>query len=223
MRLGNRAARIAALVVFVLSVTAFGAAAFATGSRLISTNAGWVAGTVVTTREVLLNRLIEGALFPSEKLPVLHIQQVKSYAFIHETTSVLLEIAIAKEAAAFGATPVSKKQFNKSVRRVEKRLRNNPLWRELSPTNKEIKEIVETKLRAKNFLKFKVDAATIPVSNDEAKAYFEANKLKFENLPFANFKETIKAYLTKQRVDARLRDWFVSLRSKYHIRNDLAE
>ncbi len=190
---------------------------------LISTSAGRVGGTVITTREVMLNHLIEGALFPNEKQVKLRLDQIKSHDFIHETTSVLIEAAIAKEAAAFDLVPVAKARLEASVKKVKRVLSRNSVWHELSPSADEVKNIVETKLRAKDFVKFKVDSATVPVSDQEALDYFNANRLKFENLPFANFKDTIKAYLTKQRVDARLKDWFDSLQSKYRIRNLLSE
>ncbi len=191
--------------------------------ELISTSAGRVGDTVITTREVMLNHLIEGALYPKEGHTQLDPNQIKSREFIHETTSDLLETAIAKEAAAFGVVPVSNERLNSSEKRVRRLLRRNAQWRELKPSSEEIKNIVETKLRAKDFIKFKVDSATVPITDQEALDYFNANRLKFENLPFSKFKDTIKAYLTKQRVDSRLKNWFDFLQSKYRIRNLLAQ
>ncbi len=198
------------------------AASTAGSSTLFSTSAGRVGNHVVTTREVMLNHLVETALFPGEKLPALQLENVKEKDFIRETTSVLLEYAIAAEAEAFSAVPLAPDRLQANLKRLEG-LRKNAVWVKLAPTLDEQKKMVAHKLRAKDFIKSKEDSASIPISDDEAEEYFNANRLKFENLPFANFKENIKRYLIKQRVDKRLKDWFELLQSKYHVRNMLAE
>ncbi|NJL24445.1 MAG: hypothetical protein HC902_04280 [Calothrix sp. SM1_5_4] len=57
----------------------------------------------------------------------------------------------------------------------------------------------------------------------EAQKYFDENRLKFGNLPFEKLKENIKAYLSKNHVDRRLKDWFDVLLSKYQVKNLIAE
>lgn len=196
-------------------------------AELISANAGRVGDYVVTTREVMINHMIENALVRYKKgqvpKPTLKLDKIKDRDFVRETTAVLLETAIYFEAESFSAAAVADSTVSAQARLVRDRLRHDSLWKKLQVAPEELQKILRRKLRAKDFIKFKIDSATIPISDREAREYFENNRLKFENLQFENFKDNIKAYLTKQQVDKRLKDWFELLQSKYRVRNYLSE
>ena len=196
-------------------------------SALISTNAGKISSLVVTSREVLINHLIERALASepnSAKISTsLNPSDVRSSLFVRETTSVLLELAIYQEAESFAAPEIPQNELQAKIKLVQKKLAGNSLWNSLEVDSKELQEMTRKKLKAKNFIRFKVESGAIPITDQEAREYFNNNKLKFENLPFESFKENIKKYLAKQQVDRRLKDWFELIQSKYKVRNYLAE
>lgn len=209
------------LILFLISQLAITAEA-----SVISMNAGRAGDIVVTTREVLIHHLIEVALNPTKPAKnqpkeILNLDHPRSRDFVRETTTVLLENAIYLEAESVGAVPLTKERVQSAIALVDKKMRRNSAWQKLEVAPDELKVIITRALRAKDFIKFKVDSAAIPISDSEAEEYFNSNRLKFENLPFANFKDNIKAFLTKQQVDKRLKEWFELLQSKYHIRNQL--
>ena len=187
-------------------------------------SAGRVGDIIVTTREVAIHHLIEVALSAkgaSAASETITIEQPRAREFVRETTTVLLEGAIFLEAESVGAVPLSKERLQSELSLVQKKMRRNSAWQKLEVSPDELRRILSRTLRAKDFIKFKVDSAAMPISDREAEDYFNSNRLKFENLPFANFKENIKAYLTKQQVDKRLKEWFELLESKYRIHNQL--
>jgi len=211
------------IVFFVFCALLFALSSTAATPKLISTNAGRVGNEVITSRGVMINHLVEAALFRNNKKTTLKHDDVKNREFIRESTGVLLETAIFFEAESFAAANVSATQVKTQTRKAKNLLKTNATWRRLEVTEEELEQVVARKLRAKEFIRFKVDSATIPISDREAEDYFNNNKLKFENLPFEDFKTNIKSYLTKQQVDKRLKDWFELLQSKYRVRNYLAE
>ena len=108
-------------------------------------------------------------------------------------------------------------EFDQRLRAVTKKT----IVLEVQPA--ETKKAIQRKLRAKKFIRFKADSSVVPVTNTEAREYFDNNRLKFGDLPFENFKENIKAYLSRQQVEQRLRDWFEVLQNKYKVKNALSE
>lgn len=200
-------------------------------AALLSISAGRVGDVVLTSREVLATHLLEIALYqqPSKtenKIDVkLDITQPRSHEFIRETTTSLLEAAIDLEASNYkgGRGQISEATVQSQVRTAMTKLKGLKIWRDMAYEPAEIESLMRRKMRAKEYIKFKIDSSTIPISDKEVEEYFNANRLKFENLPFENFKDTIKKYLTKQQVDRRMRDWFELLNTKYQIRNYLSE
>lgn len=192
-------------------------------ASLFSTNAGRVGDHVVTTREVMIYHLIEQALGGKNIEPKIQLAEVTSRSYLREITSVLIENAVFFEAEVFSAAPLEASRLKSQMAQIRARLNAVKLWQSLDVSDAELRQAVTRKIRAKDFVRFKIDSAAIPISDAEAKKYFEQNQSQFENLPFTNFKENIKSYLTKQQVDHRLKDWFELLQSKYKVRNYLSE
>lgn len=216
----------------ILATTAFsgylfGAAVFSqpafSAGKIISSQAGRVNRHVVTTREVAANAWVEYALGQKNQVKNLDLNEPKSKEFLRETTAVLLEWAIYLEAESFATSTVTRAERASAIRIVKSKLKNQKKWRALRLESHELESLVERKLRAKKFIQFKVESSAVPVSDAEARQYFETNRLKFENLPFESFKETIRTYLSRQQVDRRLKDWFELLQVKYKVRNYLVE
>lgn len=205
------------------------ALSFQASAALISTNAGRVADMMLTTREVMMTHMIEIALYKQDASAALaslklRADRVHERDFVRETTSALIETAIFFEADSFTSnSQVDDKAIRKLVKTAEAKLNKNKVWLELEPEPQEVFELVRRKARAKEFIKFKMDSGTIPITDKEAEDYFSNNRLKFENLPFDSFKDNIKNYLTKQQVDRRIKDWFELLQAKYRVRNYLLD
>jgi hypothetical protein len=192
-------------------------------AALVSTSVGRVGSEIVTSRQVVMNHMVENALYRANAKPTLKLDDVNERAFVREITAVLLETAIFFEAESFNEANVKTKQIESQIKKAQTGLKKHALWSQLQVTTEELNRLVLRKVRAKDFIRFKIDSATIPITDKEAEDYFNANRLKFENLPYENFKTNIKAYLTKQQVDRRLKEWFELLQSKYRVRNFLSE
>ena len=100
---------------------------------------------------------------------------------------------------------------------------NNRDWKSLAIVPKELETGLRRKLQAKKFIQFRAESSVLPVTDSEAQRYFEENRLKFGDLPFENFKENIKSFLSKNQVEKRLKDWFDVLLSKYQVKNLISE
>jgi hypothetical protein len=200
------------------------AASAQTGSgKIINSQAGRVADHFVTTREVVANALIENALGRKNPVKNLNLDKPNSREFVRECTAVLLEWAIFSESESSQTAVVSATDITEAQKKLMPVLKKNSQWSALKIESKELENMVGRKLRVKKFIQFKIDTSAVPVTDREAKEYFEANRLKFEDRPFESFKETIKGFLGRQQVDRRLKDWFELLQVKYKVRNYLAE
>lgn len=192
-------------------------------TSLVSSQAGRVLDHIVTTREVMANVLIESALGQKKSLQRLSVEKPDTREFIRETSAVLLEWAIYNESESSQTAALASADLAEAKSKVQRALRQNVKWQALKVEPRELDAMLERKLRAQKFVQFKIEASAVPISDREAKEYFEANKLKFEDKPFETFKGTIKTFLERQQVDRRLKDWFELLQVKYKVRNFLAE
>jgi len=193
-------------------------------AELISTTAGQVKDKIITSREVELNYMIEKVLSGDEReISAISRLDIESKSFAKEVNAVLSEWMVYLESETFTAVNVPMEQINKLTRAGIEKLEKIKAFKSLEPGDKEVRDMFERKLRARALTKFKSESAVVPVTDADAKLHFEQNRAKFGNLPFENFKENIKSYLVRQQVDSRLKDWYDVLRSKYRVRNFLAE
>ncbi len=193
--------------------------------QLISIAVGQLKDHQLTSREVNINYLVESALFATKKEDSIpkQLYPVKSNEFAREITAVLLEWVVFFESKGFDGFASKSSDIETAEKKVSELLKNNSAWKSLASTNKEVHDVIDRKLSAKKFVKFKVESSAVPVTDDEAKAYFEENRVKFGNLPFENFKTNIVGFLSKKQVDRRLKDWFEVLQGKYKVRNFIGE
>jgi hypothetical protein len=206
-----------AVSIFILNFSpAFGQ----TPGAVVMKSVGEVAGEVVSSRAVQISSCLEQAIFKKGKI---EIPEVSSVGFKKEVSGYLLELTVFKESQNFPVANVAATEVEKAVKEAQARLSSFELWQKLEVSPTELKANVERKLRSKRFIRFKADSSVVAVSNAEAEDYFEKNRIKFGDLPFENFKENIKAYLTRQQVEGRLRDWFEVLQNKYKVKNHLSD
>lgn len=192
-------------------------------AELVSTGVGLVRNQVITSREVQYLTLIEAALYEKPSPGKLKTMALDSKAFAKAVQDALLEAVVAQEAQSFNVMGVSTDEIRTAERQVGKTLKDNKDWKALEVKPKELEAALRRKLQAKKFIQFRADSSILPVTDVEARRYFDENRLKFGDLPFENFKENIKSYLSKTQVDKRLKDWFDVLLSKYQVKNLISE
>lgn len=205
-------------ILFSLVLTA----ASAQGAELISTGVGMVRGEVITSREVQIQNFIENVLNgqPKEKLKT---QAIDSKAFAKSVQDALLEAVVALEAQNFNLVQLSPEELLQTEKKVGQTLKGVAAWKDLKVSQKELSEGIKRKLQAKKFVQFRAQSSVLPVTDIEAQKYFNENRLKFGTLPFENFKENIKSFLSRQQVERRLKDWYDLLSNKYQVKNLIAE
>ncbi|MBC86211.1 MAG: hypothetical protein CL677_03440 [Bdellovibrionaceae bacterium] len=196
------------LALIALSLTAHGS--------VVSQTVGEVRDHVLTSREVLINLYIESALFGAKVPPPFDASKYHS-----RVSGVLLEWVVYKEALSFNTDKIKPGVIQSSLNKVKFKWGRNSQWQKLQAEQDELTEIIERKLRAKEFIKFKANSSVVPVSDEEAKEYYDNNQRRFGDVPFQELSENIKAFLKKQQLDSRLKSWFEVLQSKYQVRNHL--
>lgn len=195
---------------------------FSSQAKLISVAVGQVREHVLTSREVMLYNVVEKTLFVA-KGKGLELPDVDSQSFAKEVTGALMEWVVYLEAQAINTSAPTGKEVSEAMDKVKGKLKAHADLSALKPSEKELRLAVERKLQSKKFIQFKADTSVIPVTDAEAEKYFEANRQRFGSAPFANFRDNVKAFLTRQQVDRRLKDWFEVLQDKYQVRNFLSE
>jgi hypothetical protein len=198
---------------------------FALAAETVNSSVGQVGDHVVTAREVWISNYLERwnlARKSSEgamKAPTADWKPaLKSEAFNQAASSFMLEYMVAQEAENFSIAQVDPAEAKKEAQEFLKAVAGSSEWSKFEASSSEIEKFIERKHRTQNFLKFKTDSAGVTVTDEEAKAYYEKNRMKFGNLPFAQFKDSIKEVLSRQMLEDRLKDWFEVLRRKYRVR-----
>jgi hypothetical protein len=191
--------------------------------ELVSTGVGIVRGQLVTSRQVQIQNLLEVALYESKPKDKLKLLPLDSKAFAKATQDTLLETVVALEAQNFNLVQVSHDEVTVAEKQVMKMFKDLKAWKGLEVAPKELEAGLRSKIQSKKFIQFRAQSSVLPVTDSEAQRYFNDNRLKFGNLPFENFKENIKSFLSRNQVDRRLKDWFEVLLSKYQVKNLIAE
>lgn len=181
---------------------------------LVSQTVGVAGGRVYTSREValsvLMDKLIDGKVEPA--LPKAGTAP-ESRAVGH----VLLEAAVAREAEAF-ALESAATDAEAWAAKTRSWLEARPEGRALGFSADEVLRLAREKARARGFIRLKSESMKGLVTEAEAEAYFEQNRVKFGQMPFATFRENIVSFLSQQRMEERLRSWFEILRRKHRVR-----
>lgn len=177
---------------------------------------------VFTSREAHIDALLEKGL-SADRQTTYKLASEDSKAFFEQVDRLILNYLIAEEASHFAAVKLSDEEFEKEVNKVPAQLFQSQSWKSLGSHSKEWREILRRQVQAEKFIDFRAQSSVIPVSDVEAKRYFDENRLKFGRLPFEQFKENIKVFLRRSQVERRLKDWYEVLRSKYKARNFLSE
>lgn len=192
-------------------------------AEIKSTGVGTVKGEVVTSREVQIQNLLDIVLYPKESGVQPKNLPLDSKAFAKVVQDTLLEYAIALEAQNFNVANVGADEVSRLERKAVNKLKNSGDWKSLKVSDKELKAGLDRKIHAKKFIEFRAQSSVLPITDGEALKYFNENRLKFGELPYENFKENIKSYLSRTQVERRLKDWYDVLLNKYQVKNMIAE
>tara|TARA_B110001454_G_C12723278_1_gene436230 strand:- start:28218 stop:28907 length:690 start_codon:yes stop_codon:yes gene_type:complete len=185
-------------------------------SILISKIVGTAADQVVTSREVQIVNLLEKGLISDKNL---NLVAPEDNRFNVEVGQVLLEIVVQTESNLFEFDQISDQDFKASIETIQKNLAQSKEWKNLQVSNSELERFLKRKLVAKRFIKVKSDSMKGFITDSEAKEYFDKNRLKFGQVPFAQFKENIKTFLGQQQLEERLKAWFEITKKKYKVKN----
>ena len=179
------------------------------------------------SREVIMAGVVEEWLYAIEDRPSETLRKkekegwfltLDSPKFPAALSRLLIDIMINFEAENFNVAEVSPLELQRLSTRFLIDMATLDLWKAQQPTSAEVQLLLRQKLRAKAFLKFKSEGSRDMISDEEARRYFEANKAKFGNFPFDQFKNSIKEAMARERVEIQLRDWFEGLKKKYKVR-----
>lgn len=186
-------------------------------AQIVSEPVGEVQGHIITSREVTIFYLLGQALAePEVPIKSQFTDKEKSLA----SDEYITEWMLAQEAKSLKTFEPKADEIAKAEANVSKRLGANSAWRALQASDKEVREQIIRKLLSKKLYTQRM-AAPIEISDSDANAYFEQNRAKFGNLPFENFKATIKDVLARNQRATHLKEWLDILRAKYKARNNL--
>lgn len=191
-------------------------------SRVVTKVVGEAKDQFITSREVQINDAIEQILDAKGETKSFRILELGRQDFPAKVNDVLTEWIIYFEAQSFSADTVSKSAIDAAYAQVEKAVSGSTDWTRLEVSKSEIEAHLKRKLSAQAFIRLKTESSLMPVTDSEAQAYFKKNRLKFGNLPFTAFRDSIKAHLRQQQMDRRIKDWLEILQKKYKVRNFVA-
>ncbi|MGZ3775441.1 MAG: hypothetical protein ACXVCY_13860 [Pseudobdellovibrionaceae bacterium] len=210
------------LLVF-LSISLF-ISTYSLAAKVVTETVGQVGEYVVTSREVQISMVLENILYPAKTSPKgLYEIHPGGSEFRSDVTSVLLEVVVALEAENFNFGNLSEDELAAAILKIERAVAGHAYWNELEVSATELKKFTQRKLVEKSFLKFKTNSMTGIITDQEAQAYYDKNRVKFGTTPFASFKSNIKIYLAQQQLEERLRAWFEVLKRKYKVRNFISD
>ena len=191
--------------------------------KIVTRAVAEVADHIVTSREVRIGDAIEQAL--TGKPPGadgFRILTGLEKNFPGEVSATLDEWIVYLEAKSLSSLPPTRVDLTSAIKGVQEFWTGKPAWKELEVSPEELHDTVERKLISKDFERLKSDPELSPVSDDDALSYFRKNRLRFGNLPFSTFKDSIRTFLIKSQTDRRLAEWRDVLRRKYRARNFIA-
>jgi hypothetical protein len=178
---------------------------------------------VITSREVLISNILDQALATPHKKGITPprtdwLLPATGEAFSRHLAQVLLEIVVQMEAENFSIGQVSQVEVLNNEKHIQDMVKGWQPWVDLEVSSGEMQQMILRKLRAKNFLNFKMESSGVQISDEEARAFYEKNRVRFGNLPFAQFKAGIKEVLAQKELQEKLKGWFDILKRKYRVR-----
>lgn len=198
-------------------ILAEGISTQALAAAVITQSLGQAGDKVITSRELAINQLVERSYLQSEVGKTSELGKIHGDS-VMDLSNLLLEKVLSLEASSFGVSQATKSEIQDLMEKTEKSFSNNEAWTKLEVGKTELEKMVREKLEAKKFLKFKAGSLQTEVSDEEARMYFEKNRIKFGNLPFDRFRDNIKSFMNQQQLEEKLKAWFEVVKRKYKVK-----
>lgn len=184
--------------------------------KLISQVVAQVGSEVLTSRDVKISYFVEWALFAPKDV----LKTITPSIFSEQLNALQVEWMVYFEAQAFADTSLEGLDISKRYGQVLRLLDIKKEWKEIEVGEKELRFVVERKLKSQKLIQFKSESAMGVITDAEAHNYFEKNRTKFGTLPYSSFKEKIKHFLRQKQAEKRLAEWLNVLRKKYQVKNE---
>jgi hypothetical protein len=189
-------------------------------STVLSRVVGEVADIIITTRDVKISYAVEQAFKRKKAFEPVEESSSKFPALVNEA---LLEWMLYAEAEAIKseeATPAEKQRLEQDLNGL---IRGSEAaaewWKRLEVTAEEKRRFLDRKIRSKKLIQFRTQSSYVTVTDRDAQAYYQQNKLKFGSTPFEKLKDNIRSFLEQQNAEARLKDWLTILQKKYNVKH----
>ena len=197
--------------------------------KILTQSVALIGKQVLTSREVRALTMLDAAL--NEQLPgkMNHsladsgLETLLGKVSVEDVNAEIFDVILNQEAEAFAFNQLSSVELGQKLEKVKKALKSQENWTKLDMSESETSRLLRMKIIAKSYLSFKTTTMTSQISDSEALAYFEKNKVKFSGLPFEQMKANIKNFLTQQQLQDRLKSYFDAMKRKYKARNILSE
>ncbi len=175
---------------------------------------------ILTSRDVeahyIVTKLMQGAT------PVLPLSY-DTDDFRLSLDQLVVESMVYSEASSFGIAKVPDEEIESAYKTTKQKINDSPTiknrWQWLDFSDVQLREKITVRLRSSRLIKYKTESSDSQVGDQEAKEYYEKNRLKFGTMTFENFKPTIKKYIARKNSEERLREWFDVLKKKHRVKN----
>jgi len=195
-------------------------------NRVLIQSVAMVGQQILTSREVRAMILLDAALNDrtlNKRTGSPGFETLLGRVSAEDVNGEIIELILSQEAEVFAFNQLAPGELALKLEKIKKIIKVQEDWQRLELSENEISRLLRRKLLAKGYLNFKTTTMTSQVSDSEALAYFEKNKVKFVGLPFDQMKSNIKNFLTQQQLQERLNSYFEAMKRKYKVRNILSE
>jgi hypothetical protein len=187
------------------------------GGRLVSETVGIVNREIVSSRDMALSIVLESAMTKkSRELPKTKDDRIQA------VNTLLLDRMIESEAKSLGFRDFNKDEIEPLVSPLEKDSQDSNI-KPYNFTKEELRGMAGRKIIVRNFLRSKSGSFESLLSDQDLKAYYDKNRLRFGTVSFEQIKDNIRAFLTSQQREDRMIAWIGVLKTKYKARNYLVE
>jgi hypothetical protein len=191
-------------------------------AKILSVTVAQVGDHVITSREVMISSALDQGLLltsqPANKVKLEPLPNIASEPFKNQLSMLILEHLVISEADSFSIAQISQEEVGKQMQALADLFKSWPDWKTLAVTTNEMEAQTSRSMRAKSFLRYKTESMGLHISEQEAREYYQKNRVKFGTLPFEKMKGSIREYLSQKNVETKMKDWVQILRKKYHVR-----
>ncbi len=174
---------------------------------------------VITSRRIQIDIILEKFWESVDKN--YREPSIQSQLFQQELDRYLVERAVFFESQSLNMVQALPKEIQTQKKSFLSHLKKSTPafkeWEKLSPSDKELADLIQQKIAAQKMIEFKSRSSLVPVTNAEAFHYFKNNPKKFQDKEYVQVRDSLKVELAKEQAQQRLLDWYDILRKKYEV------